>query len=340
MEQKKTETQQITMNNINPKISVIVCILEIDGSVVNCLKSIAAQTYSDYEVVVVFKSNQNSKQVNDALCKVFGTERQILTVEQFTGKLSDARNLGIDAASGDFITFVDGDDYVKPEHLWDLIKDIDNSIDAVMSIPELCGSFTDAERKYFNALTPGIHLINEKFILKVPVVIWGKLFRKSIIKNSGIRLPSDVIFEDNYFHWAYLSLSRKVKIIDRNTYIHVARTNSLMGLMKTECGREGIDNIKILGHIIEFLQQKGREDLISYRLLRKYYLDGRKFTNENFLPELNTQFCAVIETVSRKTGNLTIIKLAKLGYPIKFSTLQLSKMIFTGMFARLRFTGK
>lgn len=90
-----------------PEISVIVCVLSINDKVIKCLESIAAQSYRNFELIVVYKF----KQVSDALvCELFDKSIEIRTIQQHQGKLSDARNLGIESANAPYITFVDGDD--------------------------------------------------------------------------------------------------------------------------------------------------------------------------------------------------------------------------------------
>ena len=330
---------QIIMTNRSPKISVIVCILGIDQVVINCLESIAQQTYKNYELIVVYKASEDSR-VSDVICEIFGRAKCKKVIGQKEGKLSDARNLGISEASGDFLTFIDGDDLVKPDHFKGLLSPVKKDIDAVFSMPELQGEFSDQERKYFDNTDPGSFLANEQFILNTPVVVWGKLFRKSLIDKYGIRFPTNVIFEDNYFHWAYLSVANKVYITRGKTYVHFARSCSLMGKMKVKYSTEGLDNITVLVEIVNFLQKNGRDDIVSYKLIRRYFLDAVNFTDKKHFEKLYNMFLEVLQRLPTRTNNQVILKLARLGYPKKTSNLRIFRMLVKGIFSRLSFMGE
>lgn len=167
-----------------PEISVIVCVLSINDNVIECLQSIASQSYRNFELIIVYKF----RKVSDGVVReLFDKSIEIRTIQQHQGKLSDARNIGIESANATYITFVDGDDLIKPNHLAALIEHADDSVDAVFSLPELIGNFSKCERDYFYRHESGIYNSDLNFILSSSVVVWGKLFRRDVVKRFDIR---------------------------------------------------------------------------------------------------------------------------------------------------------
>lgn len=262
-----------------PEISVIVCALSINDKVIKCLKSIAAQSYRNFELIVVYKF----KQVSDAVVReLFNESMEIKTIQQRQGKLSDARNLGIESANAPYITFVDGDDSIKPNHLAALIENVNENVDAVFSLPELIGNFSKSEREYFYRHNSGIYNCDLNFILLSSVVVWGKLFRRDVVKRFRIRFPANVTFEDNYFHWAYLSCAKKVMITEDQTYVYISNESSLMNTLKSGYTNEGLDYLKVLEEIVNFLLVNKKSEFLSYKLFRRYYWDATNFIQDEY----------------------------------------------------------
>ena len=96
------------------KLSIIVPVYNVEKHLVHCLESIAAQMCDDYELLLI---DDGSTDASGALCDVFAREHpecRVVVIHQSNGGLSAARNAGIDRARGEYITFVDSDDYIDP----------------------------------------------------------------------------------------------------------------------------------------------------------------------------------------------------------------------------------
>lgn len=292
-------------------VSVVLCTLELNDKVQKCLESISIQTYKNFELIVVFKYGKIEKELLDRL---FGESIKIRTIKQDQGKLSDARNLGLDSVKGQYVTFIDGDDVVKSNHLEVLIREMKNNVDAVFSTPNLIGNFKPEEYKYFSIHTTGIYTVDLKFILETPVVIWGKLFKRDIIKKAKICFPSNVIFEDNYFHWAYLSQASRVYLTKEKTYSYIKNEGSLMYSLKTCCGNKGLDNLKVLDYIVEFLIVNKRLDIITYQLFRKYYIDATRFIDYKYYKERDRMFIYTLNKLPKGKRFCIVAQLFFRGY--------------------------
>lgn len=97
------------------KLSIIIPIYNAENYISNCLKSIFAQSFSDYEVVLV---NDGSKDKSLDMCKKIAyDDRRVTVIDKENGGASSARNAGIKAASGEYLMFIDADDYIDDGYL-------------------------------------------------------------------------------------------------------------------------------------------------------------------------------------------------------------------------------
>ena len=96
-----------------PKVSVIIPVYNVEQYLNRCIDSVLNQTYKDFEIILV---DDGSTDKSGEICDVYAEkDSRITVIHKENGGLSDARNFGIDAARGDFLTFLDSDDYFHPE---------------------------------------------------------------------------------------------------------------------------------------------------------------------------------------------------------------------------------
>ena len=95
------------------KISVIVPVYNVESYLARCVDSILAQTYQNLEIILV---NDGSRDASGSICDAYAQkDSRITVIHKENGGLSSARNAGIDAASGEYLTFVDSDDWIEPQ---------------------------------------------------------------------------------------------------------------------------------------------------------------------------------------------------------------------------------
>ena len=101
------------MTNQNPQISVLVAIYNVEKFLSQCINSILAQTYTNLEIILV---DDGSTDTSGEICDKYATkDSRIKVIHKKNGGLVSARNAGLDAASGKYIGFVDGDDWIEPQ---------------------------------------------------------------------------------------------------------------------------------------------------------------------------------------------------------------------------------
>lgn len=212
-----------------PKVSIIVPAFNVEKYIEECVLSLTQQTYSNIEVIIV---NDGSTDKTLDLCqKLAKQHRNLRIISQKNAGVSAARNTGLSKASGDFIAFVDGDDFVDKKYIELLVKNYKKH-----SIP-VC----EYDYIYLNSVVKNkIDLPDSIEVDKVlPNLIdadkniggfvWGRLFDKKTIKKYNLSFDSNIkLFEDALFLTKYLALMEKVTIVHQPLYYYRQRKKSIV----------------------------------------------------------------------------------------------------------------
>lgn len=214
-------------------VSVIVPVYNVEKYLKRCVDSILAQSFSDFELILVDDGSTDS---SGAICDQFAEIDDRISVQHNTNQgASAARNHGIDAARGEWITFIDSDDYVLPDYLYSLYQaTLKSDTDLVMTgIKLVYENEPDKEvvREWQESVVKKENLdeLYESNILqyqKGPVI---KLFKKEIIKKNGLcfneRLSRG---EDALFVYGYLLHANVLSVASGANYVYYKRSGSLM----------------------------------------------------------------------------------------------------------------
>lgn len=207
---------------MNPLISVVVPIYNTDKYLEDCIKSIQRQTYTNLEIILV---NDGSTDKSKEICYHYANlDSRILILNQPNLGVSSARNSGIMIAKGDYIGFVDSDDYIE-EKMYEAMLNIivrDNS--------DLCTLINFTVNPHSENKVKGLNVINNQiaiksiFLLEYPTSLWAYLYSKKAIDN--VQLDSSIhFFEDFLFNFEVLQKVNKISLCHENYYIY--RQNEL-----------------------------------------------------------------------------------------------------------------
>ena len=197
----------------NPLISIIVPVYNGEAYLARCLDSLLAQTYSPIEILVV---NDGSQDRTAEILSQYEQYPQIKVFYQENKGLSGARNLGLKHFEGDFVCFVDSDDYVTPTYCEKLYKAL---IDTKgKEIPQV----NDKKVQLFSHIE-ALALLLEDGQLKS--YAWGKLFKKELLENFSF--PLGRIFEDYASMFFLFDKATKVVTINNCLYNYIQYSNSL-----------------------------------------------------------------------------------------------------------------
>lgn len=203
----------------NEKVSIIVPIYNVQEYLTECIDSLVKQTYQNIEIILVDDGSTDSCL---KICeKYHNKDNRVQVYHKSNGGISTARNLGLDVAEGEYIFFVDGDDYIELTTIEILVKfarcyEADIAMILKKDSPYL-------EDKIM--ISDGIEMLIH--ILKISSFeAWGKLFRKELF--SGVRFPEGKIFEDMYIIPIIFSKAKNNVLYHEGLYIYRIRENSIM----------------------------------------------------------------------------------------------------------------
>lgn len=219
-------------------ISVIVPIYKVETYLDRCIQSIKEQTYRNLEIILV---DDGSPDCCGEICDRYATEdSRIKVIHKVNGGLSDARNAGIEIAEGDYIAFVDSDDWIHKQMLELLIKAIerDGSEIAICSYQTVYD-----DKRYEDIYYQGDGAINTLTVVnqtdsqydyfvktdrrEIYTVAWNKLYHRRLFEN--IRYPKGKVHEDEYTTFKLLYEAKGIVWIKLPLYYYVQRSNSIMG---------------------------------------------------------------------------------------------------------------
>ena len=230
-----------------PKVSVIVPVYNVEKYVEKCLKSLVNQTMQEIEIIVVDDgSKDGSKSIVDNYIKKYPDKIKYLYKEN--GGLSSARNFGIPYANGEYIAFLDSDDYVEPtmyEEMYNLAK----KEDADMVECDFIWEYPNKQKYDYGVVYNG----KKGAIEKARVVAWNKLIKREIIESEKIEFPFGLRYEDVEFFYKLVPSLNKIAFMKKYFIHYVQRENSIANTQNIKTK----DIFKVLNNVIEFYKNKG-----------------------------------------------------------------------------------
>lgn len=238
-----------------PEISVIVPVYNVDKYLKECLNSLLNQTFNDIEIICV-----NDGSTDNSLSILEEYEQKDSRVRIITQKNSGAaaaRNTGIKAANGKYITFVDADDYIEKETYETARKYIENS-DLVAWGINVFGEHSLKQRKsdnkYYQIKYKGQVSLSDNVILETDCSVCNKLFKNEILKKNKIVFPEGLHYEDALFWWKYAINSDTAYFIDSYFYNYRRRDNSIMTNTFISCDY-AIEHLYIVDEFYKYLNE-------------------------------------------------------------------------------------
>jgi glycosyltransferase involved in cell wall biosynthesis len=295
-----------------PTFSVIIPIYNIEDYINECIKSVLEQTYSDFEIILV---DDGSTDDSSSICDEFSNKYENITVlHKRNGGLSSARNEGVKLAKGDYLLFVDGDDFIDHEAL----KNMNNIINENPGVDLICGKFfnyfpdgsldyEDFDFPYIDKNTNGIDALTALFA-EVPVIIWSAcrtIYRRDYFVNNGFHFEEGITSED-------LELVPKIymrakSVTTCNSPFYYYRQNRENSIINTINSKRFYDIFRIIKSHIRMIQEG----------------NTNKNFNDQFLKELANiyaRYVVLVMKVPIEERNQVIDKMEELKWILKYST--------------------
>lgn len=223
----------------NAKISIIVPVYKVEEYLDECVESVVSQSYNNLEIILVDDGSPDN--CGDICDKWSQKDSRIKVIHKENGGLSDARNAGLEIATGDYIFFLDSDDYIEQNCISDLYGYL-GEYDAEIAV-------TSKTRKPFeNIINPPIIADDSKemLILMYKKYFWegcGKLYKASLFKN--LKYKKGILYEDFHLTPRVILESNKIVYADTKQYYYRVRSGSIMrGETKADLIINADENLK------------------------------------------------------------------------------------------------
>ena len=261
-----------------PLISVVVPIYKVEQYLRRCIDSILNQTYSKLEIILVDDgSPDNCGMICDEYAK---TDSRIRVCHKENGGLSDARNCGVGHATGEYVTFIDADDYVSSryvEYLYQLLKSTEADVaccDYMRTDGNDCAFSQSEERVILTSQDACMQMIERKVAL---IVSWGKLFPLALVKRNPF--PKGKIHEDEFTTYRFYYESERIVFGCAKLYAYFQNEH---GIIKSGKEKKQVDAYEAFIQRSEFFESQGEKALAAAswrRYRRKLISDNQKHQN-------------------------------------------------------------
>ena len=229
------------------KRSIVVPVYNVAEYLPKCVDSLMAQELADCEILLVDDGSTDGK--SGALCDGYAAAHPevIRVLHKPNGGLGDARNAGLEAAAGEYVLFVDSDDYLAPDTVRTLRPFMEQGIDLTVFgyLVDSGGTITrpPEDRLPLGQVTDLAHF--PELLLASPNA-WNKLWRRALFLEHGIRYPERIWYEDLATTGKLLAVARTITATDAELYYYVVREGSITRNADTSRNLEIIDAVERL----------------------------------------------------------------------------------------------
>lgn len=236
-----------------PKISIIVPVYNVEKYLQRCVDSILNQDFQDFEVILV---DDGSTDCCSEICEKYREkDDRVVVLHKENGGLSSARNAGLNIARGEYIGFVDSDDWISPTMYAELyqICDKENLEMAICGV-KLCFDDEKNDNIYYksekNKIMSRKQALKELFLYSTfGEEAWNKLYKRCLFEK--LRYPEGKIHEDTFCICEILGQCMKIGYISEVGYNYYQRENSIMGLNKKIPSVDKIESVRV---VLEYLK--------------------------------------------------------------------------------------
>ena len=329
---------------MEPKLSIIVPVYNVEAYLGKCLDSILEQTLEEIEIICVNDGSTDTS--GEILRKYAEKDSRILLIEQENQGLGAARNAGIEKARGEYIGFVDSDDFVDPamfEKLYEKAKKYGS--DVVLTNINLY--YTDTGRTelfrdsdFYEAMSRAgwFTALQHPHIMQF-IGVWDRIYRRAFIEKYHLRNPVNRIYEDVLFTVQTCIYAERISVV--NEPLHYYRKNTGKSIVDREQKNDSFkfDFLKNLRESRDFMLGCGkweelRREFLAFQfqqiLYHQYHTQSRQ-TFTNFMKELSgilsrEDLEVISEMVSDLAGRIYLKLLAKRRFTLAYTLYKVRKL--------------
>lgn len=311
---------------MNYLISIIVPTYNSENYIAKCLESLISQTYKNIEILII---NDGSTDKTLEVLNGYKDSRLKIIDKKNTG-VSDSRNLGIEKALGEYIVFVDSDDFLDLDHIYDLNNNISESAFVFSGIKRIVNNAESIRiiQSNFNTLTFEEKL---KFIIKREIInaSFNKIYSRKILIEKKIRFNKEIsIGEDLLFNFNYLKFVTSIKFTEKYSY------NYYIGNQESLSRKIDLNKYEELAKVIdelEFLNKWDISDELSY-IRKKNICSSYKnliyYKEKITINDLKIQILKINDAFKvKKIQKLSLSKIDFIMIIIKYTNINVLKVI-------------
>jgi glycosyltransferase involved in cell wall biosynthesis len=255
------------------KISVVIPVYNVEPFLRECLDSVLGQTYADWEAICV---NDGSTDGSAKILNEYAErDQRIQIIMRPNGGLSAARNTGLEAAKGEFVVFLDSDDWLEPnalEIITGSLKDEDMLCFSGRRFFDETQSFNPADVLQEKTYASGMDYYNENALLQrdfafVCVVL--RAYRRASLIGNGLRFKEGILHEDNLFTPLACYYAKEVRVLNVCLYNYRVRANSITTTVDLKRLTDLMETANELAAF--FIPKQGFDKTVVYRAITQYY---------------------------------------------------------------------
>lgn len=243
------------------KVSVIVPIYNVENYIRTCLNSLTQQTIKDIEIILV---DDGSKDHSSEIAKEYAEKYDNITYyRKENGGLSDARNYGMQYAKGEYIAFLDSDDYID-FHMYEKMYEKAKQDDSDLVECDFYWVYDKKKREDVGQLYVG----KKQMMEKARVMAWNKLYKRDMLEKANIQFPKSLQYEDIEFFYKLIPYINTVSFVKEPLVYYIQRKNSIANTQNEKTA----DIFTVFEHIFDYYQQLGYydeyKDVLEYSYAR------------------------------------------------------------------------
>lgn len=250
-------------------VSVIIPVYRVEKYIKKCVNSVCNQTYKNLEILLIDDgSDDGCPEICDILA---GEDARIRVIHKENGGLSDARNAGIEAAKGEYLLFVDGDDYIA-EWMVEGLHNMIETTDANLAVCDFSLVNENGEALFDGKEPQSVRILDKDGAIGQlfgvnplqTIVAWNKLYRREVFEK--LRYPFGKYHEDEFVIHRILEAAGKIAYTDSKWYDYVQRGSSIMGNSYSLKRLDGLEAryLRFLDFEKEGKRQFAREAYVQY----------------------------------------------------------------------------
>ena len=237
------------------KISVIIPVYNTEKYLKDCLDSVLAQTLQELEIILINDgSTDSSLEIMEQYCAMYPERIQVYSKEN--GGQATARNMAIPLCRGEYIGFVDSDDYIEPEmyeKMYAKAKESDADYVECDYVNVKINEKGEQERIADYGSRVREYTCKKDMFIDPMLAPWNKIYRRELLQNSKVIFPEGLIYEDTAFCLKAISLVEKFAFVPGKYVVHFFRGGSTMNVNKS---RKVADIFSVLKDVIDYYREQ------------------------------------------------------------------------------------